>query len=728
LPILPGEDPDAFRRRQEAWAEALAPGDVVEQFLIERAAVASWKIERADRVEADRAAAAARDAAAERRAARRDEAEDLGRLLLDGGDPDSEPDLARALLKILTPGAQAAPQTDSREALRSLLDRLEATAEGCAWLLGHWAELRAPLERGRDWEEGQLVAALRLSGRQPLDMRPEDWEDYTEGRCSEDDEEAELGGEEIDEDRLLALDAAIEAQIKAEDRRKLTRQLVGDVPGDEAGARAALLGVVERASGRLSELAAAHEARWEAEAAELAERTSFDIGPEEEQLWRYQFGCERSLRRTLDTLLKLRREGRGQGPRARGEEDRGAGTPSGRDEAVAQPSRPYTDPETVSDPGGRGSVRADPAVGLGRSLALPKTGRHQRPRVPDEAIAAVTAQPPVQDAAIAPAGARPSLQDEAISQVVAPPAPQNEAGTPAIDHPGLRDEAIAPVRCGSTDPAGATAGLPPGPVRAGDLRSARWRDPETSPQHLSPETGNDSRPDPQEAAESRVPRPREVVAPDDRLPTGSEPVAVEPVDDRDARAVTNEASGLVASPASASAGIGSSNPALRLTDGIPGPEADGPMTDTDARTVTNEASGPTEEGAVVTNEANPPTGEVPVATNEASGPAPTGGSASVGPGPVERAFGPIEDRPGLQADSPAGSRRTEAQPDDRARIATNEAIDPSGEARRGGADPVSWQLPRRDEPVLADRGSAGEIADRPPLTPDSCETPTGGLT
>ena len=28
IPVLPGEDPDAFRRRQEAWAEALAPGDV----------------------------------------------------------------------------------------------------------------------------------------------------------------------------------------------------------------------------------------------------------------------------------------------------------------------------------------------------------------------------------------------------------------------------------------------------------------------------------------------------------------------------------------------------------------------------------------------------------------------------------------------------------------------------------------------------------------------------
>src|SRR5262249_4344211 len=108
---------------------------------------------------------------------------------------------------------------------------------------------------------------------------------------------------------------------------------------------------------------------------------------------------------------------------------------------------------------------------------------------------------------------------------------------------------------------------------------------------------------------------------------------------------------------SASAGIGSSNPAPRLTDGFPGPGADGARTDTNARTVTNEASGPT--------------GEAPVATNE--------------------------------------------------------AINQGCEARRAGADPVSCPLPLPDEPVLADRGPAGGIADGPPITPASCETPLGEL-
>ena len=185
-----------------------------------------------------------------------------------------------------------------------------------------WAELRASLEQGLDWDEDQFVQAVRLSGRQPLNLDPERWENHKDARYFVDVEEPEPGGDpELDEERQEALDAAIEAEIQAEDRRKLLLQLVDVPPADEAGERAALLGVVERASGRLTELAAAHQARWDAEAIERAEQMSFDTGPEEERQWRYQFGCGRSLRQTLDTLLKLRRGGKGQGPSAGGHDD-----------------------------------------------------------------------------------------------------------------------------------------------------------------------------------------------------------------------------------------------------------------------------------------------------------------------------------------------------------------------------------------------------------------------
>ena len=233
--MLPGEDPDAFRHRLETWAEALAPGDVVEQFLVEQAATASWKIERADRVEAARLAAAVRDADAERQAGRRGEADRLGQVLLgrDGLAPD--PDLAQEVLQILDPGVQARPDADGRDPLRSILDRLESPprgAPGCS----RWAELRALLERDLDWNEDQLVEAVRLSGRQPLNMTPEGWNDYMESRFFGDVEEPGPGDDEdLDEEQQIALDEAIEAKIRAEDRRRLTQQLVEVPPEGEAG-------------------------------------------------------------------------------------------------------------------------------------------------------------------------------------------------------------------------------------------------------------------------------------------------------------------------------------------------------------------------------------------------------------------------------------------------------------------------------------------------------------
>ena len=247
-------------------------------------------------------------------------------MLLGIDGPAADPALAQEAVRILDP-AKPRALADRTAPLRPILDRLESTAEGCAWLLERWAELRAPLERGADWDEDRFVEAVRLSGRQPLNRRPRDWERHKERRYLRSDvEELEprASDEELDEERQEALEAAVSEQIQAEDRRGLGRQLVEVMPEDEAGARSALLGVVERAIGRLTELAAAHEARWEAGAVERAERMTFDPGPEDERLWRYQFGCGRSMQRTLDTLLKLRREGRAAGRAARGGEDRSA--------------------------------------------------------------------------------------------------------------------------------------------------------------------------------------------------------------------------------------------------------------------------------------------------------------------------------------------------------------------------------------------------------------------
>ena len=63
--VLPGEDPAAFEAEKQAWFDDWKPATHTRAVLVERAAVASWKLRRATRVEAVRLYEAAADAAHE---------------------------------------------------------------------------------------------------------------------------------------------------------------------------------------------------------------------------------------------------------------------------------------------------------------------------------------------------------------------------------------------------------------------------------------------------------------------------------------------------------------------------------------------------------------------------------------------------------------------------------------------------------------------------------------
>src|SRR5690242_6573080 len=63
--VLPGEDPEAFQDRIETWTALLGPENDLEQYLAEHAAQSSWQLDRAQRAEAARRAAAIRHAPAD---------------------------------------------------------------------------------------------------------------------------------------------------------------------------------------------------------------------------------------------------------------------------------------------------------------------------------------------------------------------------------------------------------------------------------------------------------------------------------------------------------------------------------------------------------------------------------------------------------------------------------------------------------------------------------------
>jgi hypothetical protein len=169
LPVLPGEDPQQYQGLLDAWIADFQPRNDVEQSLIERAVTITWQLDRAERAEAARLSRIIREAPAEAARRREEEAAALGqRLFFDRRGPlplyphslYPFPDRPRVSFSGLSDDPDDPPR---------LLLRLEATAEGCRWLLDRWAELRGLLDRGLSWQSPDKLRAIRMLGRQPLD-------------------------------------------------------------------------------------------------------------------------------------------------------------------------------------------------------------------------------------------------------------------------------------------------------------------------------------------------------------------------------------------------------------------------------------------------------------------------------------------------------------------------------------------------------------------------------
>jgi hypothetical protein len=86
----------------------------------------------------------------------------LGRWLLADNNEEKK-DAGRLLLPFLDAERQPAFRGGDGD-LQHVVSRLEATADGCRWLLDRWAEHRARLERGEDWGIDELVVAIYRLG------------------------------------------------------------------------------------------------------------------------------------------------------------------------------------------------------------------------------------------------------------------------------------------------------------------------------------------------------------------------------------------------------------------------------------------------------------------------------------------------------------------------------------------------------------------------------------
>src|SRR6185312_13818445 len=131
VPVLPGEDPDTFKRRVEDFIDALRPTNAVELALTEQAALASWKIARGERAAAARVSAALRAAEAAAGTADHDEVAALGHWLT-AYDLRSKQEAGKALFPFLSPDRHD-PFARGRGEPRHIVLRMESTADGCRW-------------------------------------------------------------------------------------------------------------------------------------------------------------------------------------------------------------------------------------------------------------------------------------------------------------------------------------------------------------------------------------------------------------------------------------------------------------------------------------------------------------------------------------------------------------------------------------------------------------------
>jgi hypothetical protein len=201
-------------------------------------------------------------------------------------------------------------------------------------------------------------------------------------------DDGEMGYGDDAEDRITwqrcgAAFTELLGELTKEEARAYRRRLEGRQvdrlrPKDPVAARATLRAIVEKATTRLEAKLEVHEARAALEAAEAVDRLCFDDSPEGERLRRFQLASQRALLRTVDSLLKLRR----QEPPRQTESD--PAEPAGTGPTVAGPSATICcGPDGIHSSSGADLSPAVPAPPRGRpsrrSRSRPRKSRRTNP-------------------------------------------------------------------------------------------------------------------------------------------------------------------------------------------------------------------------------------------------------------------------------------------------------------------------------------------------------------
>ena len=313
-PVLLDEDPQALADRMRAWTASLSPCDDVEQRAVDDAVTYSWLQDRARRAQVARINANILNYGVDDAKTTAHEVDDLGeRLFKDRMGPlmlypsatfGERGDIGR------DPSASyAGPKADDPDRPAAIVLSLQSTLPGCEWMIGEWARLKAVLDEGQAWVPSDKLKATRLLGKQPFDVIDE--RDvalvYMASFVLKPDRESwwwEIAMELSKKDTMRFRKCAA------------VRELDSLQPENASKAREVLLGIIERATARVTVKADAHRERALAMAALVPDILAFDDSKEGEYLRRQELATGRGIARSLDTLYKHRRA-----PAARNEDE-----------------------------------------------------------------------------------------------------------------------------------------------------------------------------------------------------------------------------------------------------------------------------------------------------------------------------------------------------------------------------------------------------------------------
>jgi hypothetical protein len=298
--VLEGEDPEQLQQRISAFKADLKPQSETEDYLVELAAIASWELQRCHRVIAAKLNERVRYSLLDREEAEADEVEDNARRLFwDPRGPIALYPHWRGLR--VTPRISAPDSVDDPLSPARLVNRLEHLAAGCRWLLDRWTDLRNLLEAGLKWQAPDRLKAIRMLGRQPMDLLADERVLMIYLACDAMDP---TGPTSLDDMRTETNDLELE-RIK---ERVKGRGADWKKPADAEAGKAALLALIDRAVSRLEVKLSVHRERQAFEKAMQMDLLAFDDSADGELLRRYQLAKDREFHRALNALFKLRKE------------------------------------------------------------------------------------------------------------------------------------------------------------------------------------------------------------------------------------------------------------------------------------------------------------------------------------------------------------------------------------------------------------------------------------